>query len=124
MKSSRKIVILILIMAMPISLWTSTTMGSYCLIHETTSHTNHMPMNGDKPMNMDCHETSQLASEQSKCGCNDHLNCSVSVCGAIALMNQISFKFAFSVNAQYQGKQPFANPVYPDLLLRPPIINS
>ncbi len=124
MKSSQKIVILILIMAMPISLWTSIIMGSHYLIHETTSHTNHIPINDDKSMNMDGHETSQLASEQSKCGCNDHLNCSVSGCGAIALMNQFSFKFVFSVNAQYQGKQPFANPVYPDLLLRPPIINS
>jgi len=121
MKNWRKIVIFTLLLAMPISLWASVAMSSHCLMPGSSSHSAHELMSEHDTMHSDGQVTSQLASEQTNCECNDNSNCSASGCGVIALLNQIKFDLIYSVHSEYQFTQSLANPVDPDLLFRPPI---
>ena len=125
MKSWRIIVVFTLLLTMPISLWASVAMASHCLMSETSSHSSHAQMDHDnEPMHSDDHETSQHMNEQPNCECDENLNCSISGCGAIALLNKTAIEVPYSMHFVYQNIHSLADPVDPELLFRPPISNS
>ena len=121
MKRWRKIVIFALLLAFPISLWASASMTSHCQMSDSTSHPAHAHMDDHISMQSDDHEISEDLKNPSNCECDEDLNCSISSCGAVALLNKTVVDFTYTTHSVYQRIHSFADPADPDLLFRPPI---
>ena len=121
MERWRKIVIFTLLLAFPISLWASASMASHCQMSDSTSHSSHAQMDENETMHSDDHESSEDSKTQSNCECDENSNCSVSSCGAIALLNDALIGLTYTKHSVYQRIHSLADPADPDLLFRPPI---
>ena len=121
MERWRKIVIITLLLAFPISLWASASMASHCQMSDSTSHSSHTQVDDSDTMHSDDHESSEDSKNQSKCECNDSMGCYTSGCSATALINGITIDFNYSAKPVYQIIKTQAEPTDPDLLFRPPI---
>ena len=125
MKRWRKVVIVTMILALPISMWASVAMASHCQTSDDTSHTMHM---NDDDMHGHLHDqtSEDNASEHSDCdcGCDDSIDCSASGCSASVLSNTIKFNFNYLSQSTFQQIQVRLEPSDPNLLFRPPIISS
>lgn len=75
-------------------------------------------MDGNESMHGDDHETSEDSKNQSNCECDENLNCSVSSCGTIALLNKSEVDLTYTTHSVYQRIHSLADPA---LLFRPPI---
>ncbi len=121
MKRWRKIVIVTLILAFQLSLWASASMASHCQMSDLSTHSSHAQMDENESMHGDDHETSEDSKNQSNCECDGNINCSVSSCGAIALLNKTVIDLTYTTHSVYQRIHSLVDPADPDLLFRPPI---
>ena len=83
----RKIVIFTVILAMPISSWATVTMTSHCQTSDNTSHSITAQMDNNESMQVHDQTPSPEANDHSGCGCEDNMNCSISICSSTALLN-------------------------------------
>lgn len=125
MKHWRKLAIFALILAMPISSWSSVMMASHCHTSNNTSHSAHTQMDASESMH--AHMQDQAASQDTsdhagcECGCDSEINCSVSGCSATTLLNSIEMHTINSTQFMHQAVAALAVSPYPNLLSRPPI---
>jgi len=124
MKVFRKIVIFIMIMALPITLWASVVMASHCQMPDTFSHSSHVQVDYNDSMLSHDQMQSSDSNEQSNCECDDNMDCSVSGCSSTALLNGITIDTSLLTTPVYQRIQAQVEPADPDLLFRPPIYLS
>ena len=127
MKRWQKIIVFTLILALPISLWTSVTMASHCQSSDDTSHAMHM---NDDDLHEHLHDQVHLQDDTTsdhsscECGCNGSFDCSISGCSASIITSTIKFDLKHLSKSIFQQIQVRAEPSDPNLLFRPPIISS
>ncbi len=127
MKRWRKIVIFVMLLALPISMWASVTMASHCQSSDDTSHAMYM---NDDGMHEHMHDYTPPQEDENNdhsncdCGCSGSLDCSVSGCSASLITTSIKFDLRLSSKSTYQEIQVRAEPSDPNLLFRPPILSS
>lgn len=123
MKHWRKIVIFIMILAMPISSWASVLVSSHCNAPDSTSDSTLAQMDHSQHMQKQDQTASQDANDHGdcECGCNGEINCSVSGCSATALSSSIEIDTINPTQSMLQTVVTLAVPQYPNLLFRPPI---
>lgn len=126
MKRWRKIVIFTMILALPVSMWTSVSMASHCQTSNDTSSSTHAQMDHSQHMQMQGQTISQDASDHGdcECGCNGEINCSVSGCSVTALSSSVEINTVNSTQPFVQAVATLVIPQYSNLLLRPPIAFS
>ena len=121
MKLWRKIVVVTMVFAMPISSWASVMMASHCQMSDNISHSMSTLLGNSEPMLAHDHMPSPDSNNQTGCDCDDNLNCSISGCSATALMTKITIDLRHSTHSVYQRIQSLADPSEPDPIFRPPI---
>ena len=126
MEHWKKIVVFILMLAMPISTWASVTMISHCQTSDSSSHSMHAQMDKEQQM----HINHQVAADEvdnsadCECGCSGVLDCSVSGCNATTLLGDCEIKFRALTQTIGQSVKSFLPSPDPHLLFRPPIFLS
>ncbi len=127
MKRWRKIVIFIMILVFPVSMWASVSMSSHCQSSDDTSHSEHMQMDdGDTHNHMHDQTPSQDSNDHTDCdcGCDGTLDCSVSGCSASVISNTLKFDIQYLTQSTFQQSQVQTEPSEPTPLFRPPILSS
>ncbi len=127
MKRWRKIVIFIMILVFPVSMWASVSMSSHCQSSDDTSHSEHMQMDdGDTHNHMHDQTPSQDSNDHADCdcGCDGTLDCSVSGCSASVISNTLKFDIQYLTQSTFQQSQVQTEPSEPSPLFRPPILSS
>ena len=126
MKCWRKIIVFIMLLALPISMWAGVTMVSHCQSSDDTSHMMHM---NDHDMQEHLHDQAPAHDDTNDhsncdCGCNGSLDCSISGCSASIITTAIKFDHRYLSKSTFHQIQVRVGPSDPNLLYRPPIISS
>ena len=130
MKRWRKIVIFIMMLTLPISMWASVSMATHCQSSDDTSHSQHTQMVDRMSENKQEHNHESMFAQDSSehkncdCGCDGSTDCTVSGCSASFISNSMEFDVNYLTQSRFQQTQILAVPVNPNLLFRPPIIFS
>ena len=120
----RKIVTLTLILALPVSSWATVMMNPHCQTDDNTSHTEMVQVDDSDTLYMDGHIVSDDASHAACDGCEDNMNCSVSICSASAMFDSVVMVISDQNHFDFQRMSSFAHTMGPALPYRPPIIFS
>ena len=120
----RKLVIFTLILAMPMSSWAAAVSNSHCQASDNNSHTMIVQVDDSDTINSHDHIASNDTSQSSCGGCDENMNCSVSICSAHVMFDRDAIASVDSHHFYYQRIPSFAYPVDPTLPYRPPIAFS
>ena len=111
-------------LAIPTSNFASVIVASHCQIPNGTSNSMHMPIDEHESSSVHCED--QIVPQEfnvhddCECECNVEINCTVSGCSAVALINLFDFTQINLSKSMYTNVVVFTAPPDPDLLLRPP----
>ncbi len=120
----RKIVTFTLILAMPMSSWATVMMNSHCQTADNTSHTEIVQVDDSDTLYMHDHMVSDDSGHATCDGCEDNMNCSVSICSASAMLDSVVMAISDHSHFDYQRMLSFAHTMGPTLPYRPPITFS